>query len=237
MSATKNTLERAAKIKAYQKEYAKNRAIAWKNAGMCASCGKRKRLSGLSQCGICIKRKMERSNSMKENGVCQKCSLPVEKKGSYYCNKCGSEKYQTEAQKRILRREAGKCYLCHSASLEKSLFCEDHYFKHKARSNLNDSKRFVELKELFYKQNGRCAITGLPMVIGGSVMGDDDYTGDAASVDHKIPKSLGGDNSPENIQWILSWVNNMKSNYTMVDFVSKIGIIHKSLEGKYVGNK
>lgn len=237
MSATKKTPVRSDKIKAYQKEYAKNRSIVRRATGMCDSCGKRNRHGGFAQCEVCINRKKERSDSMKEKGVCQKCSQPAEKKGSYYCNKCGSEKNKIFTEKRLSRIAAGQCCVCNSNALEKSVFCEDHYFKHKARANLKDGKRCGELKELFYKQNGRCAITGLPMVLGGSVMGDDDYTGDAASVDHKIPKSLGGDNSPENIQWILSWVNNMKSNYTMVDFVSKIGIINKSLEGKYVGNK
>ena len=64
------------------------------------------------------------------------------------------------------------------------------------------------LMESFDKQGGRCIYTGVNLIMG-----------DNATLDHKVPKSRGGSDSIENIQWVTRTINQMKTDMTHEEFV------------------
>lgn len=55
-------------------------------------------------------------------------------------------------------------------------------------------------------QEYKCALTGL------------DMTPETAQLDHKTPKAKGGDDSIDNLQWILDVVNKAKGTMTNKEF-------------------
>jgi 5-methylcytosine-specific restriction endonuclease McrA len=65
------------------------------------------------------------------------------------------------------------------------------------------------LERLWDEQGGRCALSGLPLVIG-----------EYASVDHKIPLSKGGTHDASNLRWLAFEVNMAKNNMSDEEFVA-----------------
>lgn len=65
-----------------------------------------------------------------------------------------------------------------------------------------------ELERLWNNQAGRCALTGRPL------------DRDDAHVDHKIPRSRGGQDIYENAQWLCSAANRGKRNLMDEEFVA-----------------
>jgi hypothetical protein len=66
----------------------------------------------------------------------------------------------------------------------------------------------AELMSLLKKQEYRCALTG------------EKLTPNTAQLDHKTPKSKGGDDVLDNLQWLDRTVNKMKGSMTVEEFVS-----------------
>jgi len=60
--------------------------------------------------------------------------------------------------------------------------------------------------ELWHRQGGRCALTGLPL------------EGVVPHLDHIIPKAKGGDNSPANMQWTHPVANHAKHTMSVKEF-------------------
>jgi 5-methylcytosine-specific restriction endonuclease McrA len=78
-----------------------------------------------------------------------------------------------------------------------------------AYTHLGNRKRGGELVALWTAQAGRCALTGASLTPGGM-----------ASVDHKVPRSRGGAQSIENVQWVLTVANLAKHTMTPEEFVA-----------------
>lgn len=66
---------------------------------------------------------------------------------------------------------------------------------------------------IWHKQKGKCAITNLELVPGLNV-----------EVDHIIPRSRGGDNTPGNLRLVHRFVNQIKSNLTDLELKNNINI-------------
>ena len=82
---------------------------------------------------------------------------------------------------------------------------ETNFFKWKARKSyiwLNEH----ELRGLWDKQNGLCALTGRPL-------------GSTAELDHIIPRTRGGKDTLENAQWLCSEANQAKRKMLDSEFI------------------
>lgn len=75
---------------------------------------------------------------------------------------------------------------------------------------------------LWNEQDGRCKITNEKFKLDSNSK----YSKDGAHLD-RIDSSKGYVKG--NVQWIIGWVNLMKSSYDMEDFKTKITIVYKSL--------
>ena len=97
--------------------------------------------------------------------------------------------------------------------------CEKHWLQDMSRKHLGTVKRWTELKELFEKQNGVCAISGVKLEYGVN-----------ASIDHIKPLSKYPElnNDINNLQWVDKKINNMKLDMEIDEFLSFVKIIYKN---------
>ena len=81
------------------------------------------------------------------------------------------------------------------------------FFWGKAMKLRNDGRAtFKDLASIWKRQRGRCALTGVKL-------------GRDAHLDHKLPKARGGNDRPENLQWVTPAVNLAKRDLTDAEFV------------------
>lgn len=106
----------------------------------------------------------------------------------------------------------GICYRCGKAPItKKTHHCIICLLKKIAHGGLGDKNRYHDLKKLFIQQEQKCPYTGVQLIIGEN-----------ASLDHIIPKSKGGSDHNNNLQWVCKWINTAKSDLTREEFLIKI---------------
>jgi CRISPR/Cas system Type II protein with McrA/HNH and RuvC-like nuclease domain len=71
----------------------------------------------------------------------------------------------------------------------------------------NEMATKTELMRLIKVQNYRCALSGFELTV------------DNSELDHKLPVSMGGDNSINNLQWVSKEVNRAKGTMSNADFI------------------
>lgn len=98
---------------------------------------------------------------------------------------------------------------CNHPPIGKHKFCLKHWCKavRTADFRVKDKYTVLELVELWSKQDGKCAITGLPIVAG-----------DTAELDHIVPLASGGSGKIHNVHWLHFSVNKMKWDMSMDEF-------------------
>ena len=154
-------------------------------------------------------------NKTKNKGFelcCKRCSK--QRLSKYKCmpkNKPSKKEYNEYRNKwREERFEKGLCKVCKEPRLKNQKTCYKHYLMDLARKHLGSTKFWKELDTLFQQQEGKCAISGLPIAIGEN-----------ASIDHKKPLSKYPDDLYElsNLQWVDERVNRMKLNMEYDEFI------------------
>jgi hypothetical protein len=145
-------------------------------------------------------------------GMCTACGKPNGSQSKWRCLAC---------QKRGLelvraRIAVGICLGCKQPALPTVQHCLRHWFARTGGTHgLNAKNGGVQmLKEIWAEQGGRCALTGAILEPGVD-----------ASLDHKIPRSRGGDSSRGNLQWVTTSVNWAKSNLSSEDFVEMCRLV------------
>lgn len=79
------------------------------------------------------------------------------------------------------------------------------HFKKLSRDDIK--KMTIALARIYYKQRGRCALSGLKL-------------DETAHLDHIVPRSKGGTNVSDNLQFLDPRVNAMKSNMMTDEFLA-----------------
>jgi DNA-directed RNA polymerase subunit RPC12/RpoP len=132
------------------------------------------------------------------------------------CKRCSSRRaYKHTKQHRL-----------HITAYErKRLTDPDRFFRRKAtvfNSTYKASIKAAELKQLWERQGGRCALSGVDLVVGKartmSRRPDIDLMG-APDLDHILPASRGGRATVDNLRWVSRLVNAMRGALDTEDFV------------------
>lgn len=195
-----------------------------KKYGECRECGNP---SGeYFCCEPCRKRltlyaKRNREKKM-ASGLCQKCGKLPFRSGLLTCDNC--QKKNSIYSKRVRSKwiKACRCRSCGKIPTPNTTRCETCFFKQVACNHFGNIDRWREIRELFYKQDRKCSYTNIELKLNGDT-----------SLDHILPKNLGGDNNIDNLQWVHIVVNRMKRDYkdsVFLFFVKEI--FRHSLENK-----
>lgn len=183
--------------------------------------------TGRKWCDKCLSR---RANNRKQRialGMCEACSEPAVS-GKLRCPKhlqgaCDRAKLHQEHRVR-----EGLCVEYHGGPpphATHGVRCEMCWFSLIGRSAFDVKSRpsgralAPALRDLFYAQGGKCAYTGRELVPGTN-----------ASLDHKIPKALGGTNDLENLQWVETNVNRAKNALAEDEFLSMCRAVVQHME-------
>ena len=181
----------------------------WKTSIDCKERAIRKQV----YCEKCRIRHMEsnraRKKSLVEKNLCTICGGDKEQIKKSKCNKCLEKMNKFMNDRRTNREKNGKCIDCGVESNTKR--CDACYLKMISTNVFGTTKRYVELKELFEKQNSKCNYTGRTLSLQEN-----------CELDHVFPKSKGGSNSIENFQWLHRDVNKMKHDLTEKDFIDSL---------------
>jgi hypothetical protein len=142
----------------------------------------------------------------KEAGLCPRCGNRPDE-GYVICASCRSEIDVRARATRVVRVAAGRCRRCREKAVA-GLHCFKHWIAMMAQTATGRASNASMLWRIWERQGGRCAYTGAPLIPGGN-----------ASVDHVTPRSRGGTNAEENLEWVTWTINEMKGNRTRDEFL------------------
>jgi 5-methylcytosine-specific restriction endonuclease McrA len=170
--------------------------------------------------------------------TCKKCGKPKTERpsGKHACKPCEAE-YQRNAYKKnpVKLRERKRL---HMAKSRQSPETRQQYlgYQRKAWRNGGSEKRKLWMNEMRISDQWRWKALTIHTSVRGSLSGDDlqalwlaqnglcGLTGrklefDDMQLDHKMPRSRGGDNSIENLRWVCKDANQAKHGLTDEEFV------------------
>lgn len=227
------------KTKEANATYIRNLRSKYKKLGLCDLCGQ-KAVPGYIRCAAHLeyfkkyqqeyrkksnKQKIaaaERRHRLANNGQCIWCkqSMTTTKRGGKICQLCRKKGLDSKKKLWEERLSLGLCKYCGKNEVTniESDCCGVCRCKKVATNNLRDSKRWNDLKELFDRQNV-CPYTGIQLILGVN-----------ATLDHISPKSKGGQDNIENLQWVYGGddfdVNLMKGISSGKEFLQAIKILY-----------
>lgn len=200
------------------------------DAGLCKDCGAPRGEDGTSIfCRPCAQRHSQRESVRKAELradwasagglVCNSCgsSLPDDTfKRCDRCRKAGRTAWAVRAPvRRQQRASAGICPRCPEAALGPSRYCRIHTLENSLRKYLVPKSRYEDFWQKLVDQDFRCYYTGVELVPGIN-----------ASLDHRVPRSRGGDPSDlDNCVWCDRLINAFKNDLTEAEFVDRCKVV------------
>lgn len=175
-----------------------------------------------------------------EKTKCAKCTekfveykkTSISKMSKSQCKTCGGkrdDKYKTCSacrdrikEWRDKHKDSGNCDRCGAEPIPGNARCLTCYLKGTSQQTFGTVSLHSELLDLFNMQEGRCPYSGLKLTLGINT-----------SLDHKVPKSKGGTDEFENLQWTHKLVNQMKwdtNEGEFLEMVMNIASHRKSLD-------
>ena len=172
--------------------------------GVTKSCGCARRRTAVEKKARRDAQRKRWANDRRARGRCLGCG--ARRRGKAKCKTCLRAAADKQAALRRSRASVGGCELCKLPRVMGNR-CLRHWFYRMAAS-CGSARRGPLFQEMFERQGGRCAFTGVVLV-----------PGENASLDHIIPLSRGGDDSIENLHWVTKEVNRVKADLTAAEFV------------------
>jgi len=199
-----------------RKEYLRKR-----RAQVCESCGGPKEISGY--CKECWEKRTKRRKELfaekKKRGECISCKNKTN--GKSKCETCLSKQRKQREKREFSRLGKGLCVLCGNRNhTENSKTCGDCFCRRVSKFHFKTYAKTSELLELLENQNHTCPYTGKKLILGEN-----------CTLDHIVPKSRGGINEVDNLQWVFCSefvnVNTLKWNMTDQEFKGLIKIVYE----------
>lgn len=170
----------------------------------CTYCKKQPAAAGKKKCETCFEKVRVITNlsrrQTKDRGICYRCGVnPLTT--HTICDGCRIKHKADGDRRKDERVTKGICAECGKAPLSgNSRSCENCILKAMAKAHFKDVKKWNLLRQLF-DSNSTCPYSGIKLILGIN-----------ASLDHKVPKSKGGNNDTANLQFIHLWCNTIKSD-------------------------
>jgi 5-methylcytosine-specific restriction endonuclease McrA len=140
-------------------------------------------------------------------GCCSSCNDPRHE-NTTYCIVHLQKRRRWESVRRKIRVSSGGCGSCATGiPIGDTVLCLKCWWSIKA-STFGSTALIQPLQELWRKQDGKCALSGLSLTVGEN-----------ASIDHIMPKSKGGSNKIENLRWLHTSVNSGKGILSDEQFI------------------
>ncbi len=193
--------------------------------GLCPGCGKKHdnggHKSGSRYCDDCKIEQQEKRKNRVASKFCVRCPGLRDTK-SQTCSACQKEITAHVSMRNALRDAQGCCLGCGGPRSDGQKKCETCVLKAVSSQVFGTFHRWQDLKDLFVRQGGKCSYTGVDLVISEARRSDQRFV---ASLDHKIPRSLGGADEIENLQWVSWLANRAKTNMTHEQFVELCRVV------------
>lgn len=178
-----------------------------KLAGLCEVCGVF--ADGAALCMACNQAKSARGKKRyrlyKTACLCPGCGVAAEDNSR--CDACLKRAADTKSTLYDSRVKSGKCGGCGEPVMQGKLRCRACWMKHAARRWAGGADAAESLESIWQAQRGLCALTGVELVQG------------EASLDHIVPRSMGGPDDCSNLRWVHRVVNVMRGNRTDEELV------------------
>jgi len=199
------------------KSEARKKYLKERRAKVCDCCGGPREIAGY--CQGCWQKRTERRKALfaekKQRGECITCTnLSIE--GKCHCDICLLKIRSRRKNREDKRRQDGVCVRCgKEKGGANSGMCPLCYAKETSVFHFGSVNRASELVALLKSQGSRCPYSGEELILG-----------DNTSLDHVVPRSRGGSDEIENLQWLYSRnvfdVNRMKWDMTDKEFRDSI---------------
>lgn len=181
---------------------------------ICKICNEKHESKGI----LCEKCKLYRKNRFaqrKKDKICVTCGVNSAING-LKCEKCYVSYKNGVNLEKQRRLSEGRCAYCEEKRVHTQL-CKKHYLQNTSRTHLGTMKRYKEFELLFERQNGKCPYSNINLTLGID-----------ASIDHIYPKCLGGSKEMDNLQWVYTPINFMKSDQTEKEFLKLVKSIYEN---------
>lgn len=190
-------------------EHQRQRRAHLRREGLCTSCGRLPVAEGHVRCDSCEResRKMivRKQRARAGSGLCVLCDSSVVP-GRQKCARHLEQARLAVARKRRDRISRGLCCQCDRPATA-GQYCRDHWFRSIASLH-GGALNAAAIRGLFDDQGGRCALTGRELTPGVN-----------ASLDHRVPRSLGGKHELGNVRWVDLRANLAKQNLSEEEFL------------------
>ena len=155
----------------------------------------------------------------RQQGLCVQCPAPAVS-GKVRCADCLKRRATIRKSRRHEAESLGMCYQCHTHNaLPKSRLCEDCYFKRVSVRHFGNNRYWQALKDMFYRQGSKCALSNVSLTLGESI-----------ELDHIIPLSHDGPDDITNVQWVLCVVNRMKDHMLESEFFGLVESLYHTMK-------
>ena len=154
------------------------------------------------------------------NSICQWCQAASCLPGSTRCQACvekGKARRQANQHTFLETGLCGTCgrypYLPAMSANPSYRLCEECYLRKTSKQRLGSMRYWQQIRQKLYDQYFKCAYTGQILVLGQN-----------ASLDHRYPIHSHPHlkNDPNNTEWVLQEINEMKRNRSPEQFLTLI---------------
>lgn len=183
---------------------------------LCVRCAMKPHEPGKQFCISCLeqanKDALKRLELIDSDGLCRRCLTKKAKSGYKWCEDCSILRRKEHAEYENQKILDGCCTRCGKKKAPNgSKRCGMCVIKNTSFRYTGTMNNWKLLATIFLRQNKTCPYSGRLLTLGVN-----------ASLDHIVPRSMGGDNSVANLEWLDKDINTMKSSMNKEEFIALI---------------
>lgn len=158
-----------------------------------------------------------------DGAACNTCGATLPDKQFKNCGRCRERMRKRHhshgKERRAGRRGSGFCVACAQPTTHASNYCRTHWLENGIGKYGFTRCQYDTMWAKLETQDFRCYYTGITLVPGVN-----------ASLDHRIPRSRGGDPlDPDNCVWCDRLINAFKNDLTEAEFVARCRLVVERL--------